>query len=48
MPIIRGRPFPATGRGLVDIEKGQMNFLLNNKEVTLNIGRSMRDCGELQ
>ena len=35
VPIILGRPFLATGRALVDMEKGQMKFRLNNEEVTL-------------
>ena len=48
MPIILGRPFLATGRALVDMEKGQMKFWLNNKEVTFNIGTCMRQSGELQ
>ena len=48
MPIILGRPFLATGRALVDMEKGQMKFRLNSKEVTFNICRSMRQSGELQ
>ena len=42
VPIILGRPFLATGRALVDMEKGQMKFQLNNEEVTFNICRSMR------
>ena len=46
--IILGRPFLATGRALVDMEKGQMKFRLNNEEVTFNICRSMRQSGELQ
>ena len=46
--IILGRPFLATGRALVDMEKGQMKFRLNNDEVTFNIYRSMRQSGELQ
>ena len=33
---------------LVDMEKGQMKFWLNNEEVTFNICRSMRQSGELQ
>ena len=41
-------PFLATGRALVDMEKGQMKFRLNNEEVTFNIFRSMRKSGELQ
>ena len=48
VPIILGRPFLATGRALVDMEKGQMKFRLNNEEVTFNIRRSMRQSGENQ
>ena len=46
--IILGRPFLATGRALVDMEKGQMKFRLNNEEATFNICRSMRQSGEIQ
>ena len=42
MTIILGRTFPATGRALVDMEKGQMKFWLNNEEVTFNICRLIR------
>ena len=42
VPIILGRSFLATGRALVDMEKGQMKFRLNNEEVTFNICRTMR------
>ena len=48
VPIILGRPFLATGRALVDMEKGQMKFRLNNEEVTFNICMSMSQSGELQ
>ena len=48
MPTILGRPFRDTGRALVDTEKGQMKFWLNNEETTFNICRSMRQSGELQ
>ena len=48
LPIILGRPFLATGRALVDMDKGQMKFRLNSEEVTFNIRRSMRQSGELQ
>ena len=47
VPIILGRPFLATGRALVDLEKGQMKFWLNNEEVTFSICRSIRQSGEL-
>ena len=45
VPIILGRSFLATGRALVDIEKGQMKFWLNNEEATFNIYLSMRQIG---
>ena len=48
VPIILGRPFLATGRALVDMEKGQMKFRLNNEEAIFNICRTMRQSGELQ
>ena len=48
VPIILGRPFLATGRALVDMEKGQVKFRLNNEEVTFNVCRSMRQSGEIQ
>ena len=31
----KGRPFLANGRALVDMEKGQMIFRLNNEEANL-------------
>ncbi|XP_049357939.1 uncharacterized protein LOC125822566 [Solanum verrucosum] len=40
--IILGRPFLTSGRALVDMEKGQMKFRLNNEEATFNISRSIK------
>ena len=48
VPIMIGRPFLATGRALVNMEKGHMKFWPNNEKVTFNICRSMRQSGELQ
>ena len=48
VPIILGRPFLATGRALVGMEKEQMKFWLNNEEATFNIRRLMRQRGDLQ
>ena len=48
VPVILGRPFLASGRALVDMEKGQMTFQLNNQEATINICTTMRQSGELQ
>ncbi|XP_069154458.1 uncharacterized protein [Solanum lycopersicum] len=42
VPIILGRSFLATGHALVEIEKGEMKFRLNNEEATFNTCRSMR------
>ena len=46
--ILLGSPFLATVRALVDMEKGQMKFRLNNEKATFNICRSMRKSWELQ
>ena len=46
VPIILGRPFLATGRALVYLEKGKMRFRLNNVEATFNICRTMRKSGQ--
>ena len=40
--IIVGRPFLAIGLALVDMDKGQMIFKLNNEDATYNICRSMK------
>ena len=42
VPIILGRPFLSTRRALVDMEKGQMKFTMNNEDATSNICRSMK------
>ena len=48
VPIILEWPFLATGRALVDMEKGQIKFWLNSEEATFNICMSMRQSGDLQ
>ena len=47
VPIILGRPFLSTGRALVDMEKGQMKFWLNNEKTSFNVCRTMSQSGEL-
>ena len=42
MPIILGRPFLATDRALVDMERGELKFRLDNKEETFNVCRTMK------
>ena len=48
VPIIPGRPFLATGRAVVDMEKEQMKFWLNNEEATFNVCRIIRQSGDIQ
>ena len=48
MPIILGRSLLVTDRTLVDMEKEQMKFMLNNEESNFKICRSMKQSGELQ
>ncbi|XP_049356739.1 uncharacterized protein LOC125821364 [Solanum verrucosum] len=42
VPIILGRPFLATERALVDVERGELKFRLNTDEVRFNICRSIK------
>ncbi|XP_049406213.1 uncharacterized protein LOC125869831 [Solanum stenotomum] len=47
VPIILGRPFLATGRALVDVERGELKFTLNKEEVKFNICRSMKQPNDM-
>ncbi|XP_049349053.1 uncharacterized protein LOC125813619 [Solanum verrucosum] len=42
IPIILGGPFLATGRALVDVERGKLKFYVNDDKVTFNICKSMK------
>ncbi|XP_049359163.1 uncharacterized protein LOC125823826 [Solanum verrucosum] len=42
IPIILGRPFLATERGLVDVESGKLKFHVNDDEMTFNIYKCMK------
>ena len=42
VPIILWRSFLASECALIDMEKAQMKFRLNNEEETFNICRSMK------
>ncbi|XP_047267589.1 uncharacterized protein LOC124898017 [Capsicum annuum] len=48
VPIILGRPFLATGRMLIDLEKGHLILRLNDKQVTFNVYKSMKQPDELR
>ncbi|KAI3445417.1 hypothetical protein Pfo_002082 [Paulownia fortunei] len=42
IPIILGRPFLATGRTLIDMQKGQLILKVQEKQVTFNIFKAMK------
>ncbi|XP_075507493.1 uncharacterized protein LOC142544319 [Primulina tabacum] len=42
IPLILGRPFLATGRALIDVQKGELVLRLNDENVTFNVFRSMK------
>ncbi|KAL4332766.1 hypothetical protein GQ457_07G014150 [Hibiscus cannabinus] len=41
-PIILGRPFLATGRTLIDVEKGQLTMRVNEQQVTLDVFKALK------
>ncbi|XP_075485336.1 uncharacterized protein LOC142525052 [Primulina tabacum] len=45
IPLILGRPFLATGRALIVVQKGELVLRLNDKKVTFNVFRSMKYPG---
>ncbi|KAJ9538924.1 LOW QUALITY PROTEIN: hypothetical protein OSB04_031657 [Centaurea solstitialis] len=42
IPIILGRPFLATGRTLIDVQKGELTMRVHEQNVTFNVFSSMR------
>ncbi|XP_060200245.1 uncharacterized protein LOC132628486 [Lycium barbarum] len=47
VPIILGRPFLATRRSFVDMERGDLKFRMNDEEVTFNICKSMKQLANM-
>ncbi|XP_073031172.1 uncharacterized protein [Primulina eburnea] len=43
--LILGRPFLATGRALIDVQKGELVLRLNDEKVTFNVFHSMKYLG---
>ncbi|XP_070025408.1 uncharacterized protein [Nicotiana sylvestris] len=41
-PIILGRPFLATGRALMDLERNEIKFRVNDEEVTFQASKGMK------
>ncbi|XP_059306513.1 uncharacterized protein LOC132057955 [Lycium ferocissimum] len=47
VPIILGRPFVATGRAFVDVERNDLKFRMNDEEVTFHIFKSMKQLTDM-
>ncbi|XP_052299852.1 uncharacterized protein LOC127903156 [Citrus sinensis] len=48
VPIILGRPFLATGKTLIDVQKREMTMRVNDQQVTFNVLEAMRNSDELE
>ena len=54
IPIILGRPFLATGRALIDVQKGELTMRMNDEQVTFNVLKAMKfpeefeECSTIQ
>ncbi|XP_024032154.1 uncharacterized protein LOC112094726 [Morus notabilis] len=46
--IILGRPFLATGRTLIDVQKGELTMRVNDEQVTFNVLKAMRSPDEVE
>ena len=42
VPIILGRPFLATGRAMIDVQKGELRLRVQEKEVTFNVFNALK------
>ncbi|XP_052206778.1 uncharacterized protein LOC127811105 [Diospyros lotus] len=42
IPLILGRPFLATGRALIDVQKGQLMLRLNDEQITFNVFEALK------
>ena len=42
IPIILGRPFLATGRAMIDVQRGELKFRVQEDEVKFNVFEAMR------
>ncbi|XP_060178306.1 uncharacterized protein LOC132608274 [Lycium barbarum] len=47
VPIILGKPFLATGHALVDVERGDLKFRINDEEVVFHICKSMKQLTDI-
>ena len=42
VPIILGRPFLATGRTLIDVQKGELTMRVNEQDITFNVFNALK------
>ncbi|XP_024962021.1 uncharacterized protein LOC112502361 [Cynara cardunculus var. scolymus] len=47
VPIILGQPFLATGRTLIDVQKGELTMRVSDQEVKFNVFNSLKFHGEV-
>ncbi|XP_062103285.1 uncharacterized protein LOC133814326 [Humulus lupulus] len=48
VPIILGRPFLATRRTLIDVQKGELTMRVNDQQVTFNLFNAMKFLDEVE
>ncbi|KAH9792490.1 hypothetical protein KPL71_004147 [Citrus sinensis] len=48
VPIILGRHFLATGKTLIDVQKGELTMRVNDQQVTFNVLEAMRNPDEVE
>ena len=46
--IILGRPFLATGKTLIDVQKGDLTMRVNDQQVTFNVLEAMKNPDEVE
>ncbi|PIN21873.1 DNA-directed DNA polymerase [Handroanthus impetiginosus] len=46
VPIILGRPFLATGRTLIDVQKGELTMKVQDQQITFNVFKAMKFSNE--
>ena len=46
IPIILGRPFLATGRAMIDVQRGELKLRVQEDEVKFNVFKSVRHLAE--
>ncbi|KAL5573927.1 hypothetical protein UlMin_023524 [Ulmus minor] len=48
VPIILGRPFLATGKTLIDVQKGELTMRVQDEHVTFNVFQSMKFPSDME